>query len=78
MENCSQCKKTNSQNSRWKNYVARYHDVEIRHSVCPQCSELSFPKLYKVHEDKANVEVREKDLAGCYRKELSQKLQQGP
>lgn len=55
MENCTQCKKIKSRNSKWKNYIARYHDVEIRHSVCPQCSELSFPKLYKAKESQAII-----------------------
>ncbi len=60
METCTQCKKTKTRNSEWRNYVARYHEVEIWHSVCPQCSELSFPKFYEVHEDKPNVELSKK------------------
>jgi len=63
METCTQCKKTKTRNSEWRNYVARYHEVEIWHSVCPQCSELSFPKFYEVHEDKPNVELSKKKEA---------------
>ncbi len=51
MEICVQCKKIKKNEDLWKTFVARYHDVEIKHHVCPQCSTSSFPETYKVYED---------------------------
>lgn len=51
MEKCTQCKKTEPRRGLWKRYVSRYHDVEIQHYICPQCSVLSFPRFYILHED---------------------------
>ena len=57
MEKCVQCKKLKDSEAAWKCYFARYHEVEIQHYVCPQCSILSFPKFYRLHEDRAdNIE----------------------
>jgi len=54
MEQCTQCKKTKNREAKWRTYVARYHEVEIQHSICPQCSVLSFPKFYRLHENMAD------------------------
>jgi hypothetical protein len=54
MEQCAQCKKIRSRGAQWETYVARYHEVEIQHSVCPQCSVLSFPKFYRLYEKMAD------------------------
>ena len=54
MEKCVQCKRIKKNKDTWKIYFARFHEVEIQHHVCPQCSVLSFPKYYILYEDTKN------------------------
>ncbi len=51
MEKCAHCHKVGNDKKTWKSFIARYHEVEIRHFVCPQCDALPFPKFYRLYED---------------------------
>lgn len=51
MEKCAHCHKIRKDQKAWKSVIARYHEVEIRHFVCPQCYASPFPKFYRLYED---------------------------
>ena len=51
MEKCAHCHKIPNDKKNWKSVTARYHEVEIRHFVCPQCCASPFPKFYRLYED---------------------------
>jgi len=51
MEKCAHCHKIPNDKKNWKSVTARYHEVEIRHFVCPQCYALPFPRFYRLYED---------------------------
>lgn len=51
MTKCTHCGRPNTHKAPWKKFIALYHEVEIKHSVCPSCSSVHFPKLYNVKED---------------------------
>lgn len=55
MEKCVHCHKIRNDQKNWKSVTARYHEVEIRHFVCPQCYELSFPRFYRLYEDSSGI-----------------------
>ncbi len=50
MTNCSHCGSPGSKGIQLKQVIALYHEVEIMHSVCPQCVSVHFPKFYKIRE----------------------------
>jgi hypothetical protein len=51
MEKCAHCHKIRDDKKNWKSFTARYHEVEIRHFVCPKCYALPFPRFYRLYED---------------------------
>lgn len=51
MEKCAHCHKVGNDKKNWKSFIARYHEVEIRHFVCPQCHASSFPRFYRLYEN---------------------------
>ena len=50
MEKCSHCGALNDNGAEWKQFTARYYEVEIMHSVCHRCSSGLFPKFYNIRE----------------------------
>ncbi len=57
MEKCIYCHKVRNGPDEWRHFVANFHEVEIRHDVCPQCAIHGFPKFYRVHESPAQSPV---------------------
>jgi hypothetical protein len=54
METCAHCHKIRNDKKNWKRVTARYHEVEIRHIVCPECNALPFHRFhrfYRLYED---------------------------
>jgi len=58
MEKCVHCHKIRNDKKTWKSFTARYHEVEIRHSVCPQCYALPFPRFYRLYEDSSCIRIK--------------------
>jgi hypothetical protein len=50
MEKCIHCHKVRNGPNNWRHFLATYHEVELQHAVCPQCSIPLFPKFYRVQE----------------------------
>lgn len=61
MEKCAHCHKIRNGQKAWKSFIARYHEVEIHHFVCPQCYALPFPKFYRLYEDSSHMHTSPQD-----------------
>jgi hypothetical protein len=71
MEKCTHCHTVRNGPDHWRHFVATYHDVEIRHDVCPHCSTRPFPRFYRVQEslsqDYVNGTVTKKFFQSIFR-----------
>jgi len=47
---CIRCNKVREPDNRWvtvEQYIKDYSDIEVPHSMCPDCSQENYPKFYK-------------------------------
>jgi len=47
---CIRCNKVREPDNRWvsvENYIMDYSDIEVPHSLCPECSQKNYPKFYQ-------------------------------
>jgi PAS domain S-box-containing protein len=56
---CSFCKKVRDDKGYWEQvdvYISKHSQADISHSVCPECLEKQYPKMYKKIEKDENAE----------------------